>query len=381
MTSNRTDVAVVGGGIFGATAAVELALNGHHVELFERGQDLLLSASGINQYRLHRGYHYPRSSETATDCRDSEPAFRAEFPQAVVDGADHYYAIAAEGSRTSPADYLAFCRRHDLEYEIARPDLLRPEAIGLSIRVRESLFDPIVLRRLVWERLRSAGVEVHLNANVEASDLEGFSQSVIATYADLNRLLPDAAVGRAYQFEVCEKPVVRLPDRYAGSSIVVMDGPFMCFDPLGDTGMFVLGNVVHAIHHVSIGPVPDVPPELQALLNRGIVPNPAITNIERFVDAGLEHFEAFDEAEHVGSMFTIRAVLPGVDVTDARPTLVREIDDRTISVFSGKIDTCIRAAKEVGRLIDARAERRKSEGTRLRKRTRTTNLGDDRGVA
>jgi hypothetical protein len=335
MTSNRTDVAVVGGGIFGATAAVELALNGHHVELFERGQDLLLSASGINQYRLHRGYHYPRSSETATDCRDSEPAFRAEFPQ----------------------------------------------AIGLSIRVRESLFDPIVLRRLVWERLRSAGVEVHLNANVEASDLEGFSQSVIATYADLNRLLPDAAVGRAYQFEVCEKPVVRLPDRYAGSSIVVMDGPFMCFDPLGDTGMFVLGNVVHAIHHVSIGPVPDVPPELQALLNRGIVPNPAITNIERFVDAGLEHFEAFDEAEHVGSMFTIRAVLPGVDVTDARPTLVREIDDRTISVFSGKIDTCIRAAKEVGRLIDARAERRKSEGTRLRKRTRTTNLGDDRGVA
>jgi hypothetical protein len=134
-----------------------------------------------------------------------------------------------------------------------------------------------------------------------------------------------------------------------------MDGPFMCFDPLGTTDRFVLGNVVHAIHHQSVGIFPDVPDGLGELLDQGVVEDPPITNIERFVEAGAEMFEDFDDLDHVGSMYTIRAVLPNVDRTDARPTLVREIDDHTISVFSGKIDTCIRAARKVAKLVDERA--------------------------
>lgn len=347
------DVAVVGGGIFGVTAALELAGHGNRVELFEQGDDLLLSASGINQYRLHRGYHYPRSRETAIDCRDSEPEFREAFPDAILDSDSHFYAIAARQSQVTADQYLAFCRSLDLEFERDRPDLLRPESIALSVRVRESLFDPEALRRIVWERLRATDVRVHLNARADRSDLAGYHQVVVATYAGLNRLLPESAQS-LYQFEVCEKPVVRLPAAYAGQSVVVMDGPFMCFDPLGTTDRFVLGNVVHAIHHRSVGTFPDVPGGLADLLDRGVVEDPPITNIEHFVEAGTEVFEGFAELEHVGSMYTIRAVLPNVDGTDARPTLVREVDDRTISVFSGKIDTCIRAARKVAALVDER---------------------------
>jgi hypothetical protein len=383
MRTPRLRVAVVGGGIFGATAAVELAQHGYRVELFEQADDLLLSASGINQYRLHRGYHYPRSRETATDCRDSEPVFRDSFPEAVLNGTDHFYAIAARDSLTSADQYLAFCRDLELEVEVDRPSMLRPEAIALSVRVRESLFDPAILRRLVWTRLREAGVDVHLNTRIEPEQLEAFPQSVIATYAELNRLLPDAAAQRAYQFEVCEKPVVRLPERYTRQSVVVMDGPFMCFDPLGNTGMFVLGNVVHAIHERSVGPLPEVSPELGALLNRGIVSDPPITNIERFIAAGAELFDGFDEAEHVGSMFTIRTVLPGVDRTDARPTLIREIDDHTITLFSGKVDTCISAAEEVATLVDVRTGRGPTHGRRAGDwpSTRIDISGNDRGAA
>ena len=32
---------------------------------------------------------------------------------------------------------------------------------------------------------------------------------------------------------------------------------------------------------------------------------------------------------------------------DARPTIVRKIDDRTFTIFSGKIPTCVEAAKEI----------------------------------
>ena len=48
-------VAIVGGGIYGATVAIVLARNGHTVTLLERSPDILLGASGVNQCRLHRG--------------------------------------------------------------------------------------------------------------------------------------------------------------------------------------------------------------------------------------------------------------------------------------------------------------------------------------
>ena len=46
-------VAVIGGGIFGITAAFTLSQN-NEVDLFEKNGDLLLAASGSNQYRVHR---------------------------------------------------------------------------------------------------------------------------------------------------------------------------------------------------------------------------------------------------------------------------------------------------------------------------------------
>lgn len=345
-------VAVVGGGAFGATAAIELARNGHRVDLFERLDDLLLAASGINQYRLHRGYHYPRSLATAVECRASELMFRHAFPSAVVGDAEHFYAVAARDSRTSPDEYLRFCDRARLEYQPTTLDLLQPGSVDLVVRVEETMFDPAAMRRLLWEQLRAAGVRVHLGTEATAELIAPYDLAVVAGYSDVNVLGGGGATAPSYQFEVCEKPVVRLPARYAGHSVVVMDGPFMCVDPLAGTDLFVLGNVVHAIHHASIGQRPEVPDELRPLLNRGIVPAPSLTKIGEFIESGHEFFRDFKQAEHVGSMFTIRAVLPGVDHTDARPTLVTRVSDRMISVFSGKIDTCVRAAQRIGEIAD-----------------------------
>src|SRR6266404_5488815 len=92
MTPRR--IAVVGGGIFGTTAAIHLARAGHNVELFEQGPTLLGGASHKNQYRLHRGYHYPRSKETAISCRDDVVSFNDEYQKAVVARpatCPHYY--------------------------------------------------------------------------------------------------------------------------------------------------------------------------------------------------------------------------------------------------------------------------------------------------
>ena len=165
---------------------------------------------------------------------------------------------------------------------------------------------------------------------------------VIATYAKINELLD---VPIEYQFEVVEKPVVKLPDEYKNKSIVIMDGPFMCLDPLGDR--HVLGNVVHAIHETNIGYEPIVSDRLKPYLNRGVIENPPITNIDAFVESGKKYFKDFEKLEHIGSMVTIRTVLKDRDYDDARPTLVRQEGHNIYTIFSGKIDTCVDASNEL----------------------------------
>lgn len=345
---SRLRAAVVGGGIFGVTIAVRLARAGAAVDLFERKSDLLMSASGINQYRLHRGYHYPRSPETVLSAKASEAGFRDEYGAAVIDNPDHYYAIARAGSRTTGDQYLRFCQQFGLEYELARAPVIREEAIEICVRVRESVIDPVRLRALSWERLRHPQIRVHLHRHADEKLLKSYDFAVIATYAALNELVaPISGRPLTYQFELCEKPVVRLPASYRGLSTVIMDGPFMCIDPYGKTGLSVLGNVVHAIHHWNVGVAPEIPDAIGHLLDRGTIPDPTVTKFDLFIDSARSYFREIERAEHVGSMFTIRTVLPDVDATDTRPTLIQRIASNIVAVYSGKIGTCVQAANEV----------------------------------
>jgi len=126
-----------------------------------------------------------------------------------------------------------------------------------------------------------------------------------------------------------------------------MDGPFMCIDPLGDTGLHVMGNVVHAIHSTNVGKFPEYDSKFDGLLNKGIVKNPSITNIDKFIESAKKFFVGMDEVKHIGSMFTFRTVLPNKEEDDARPTLVEKTTDNMFNVFSGKIGTCVDAAEEV----------------------------------
>ena len=86
-----------------------------------------------------------------------------------------------------------------------------------------------------------------------------------------------------------------------------------------------------------------------------MIERPPLTSFPRFRDAAAEFFPDATELEHVGSMFTIRTVLPGLDATDERPTLVTAVDERLVTVFSGKVGTCVRAAEEVAAIVAERA--------------------------
>ena len=301
-------------------------------------------ATGINQYRLHKGYHYPRSKQTAIECKNGLKTFKRKYSDSILkDNIEHLYSISSKDSLISSNEYIDFLKDVKLPYSIINS---MPNT-DLTIKVEEELFDSQVLYNLVNTKLKSNGINVILNKQTNKSDLINYDIVVIATYSKLNDLLENKT---EYQFEVCEKPVVKLPSKYKNKSIVIMDGPFMCLDPYGDTEYHVLGNVVHAIHETNVGYKPKVS-HLKKYLNKGLIKNPKYTNIEKFIKTGEKFFKGFNGLTHIGSLYTVRTVLKNRNHDDARPTLVKKENKNTYSLFSGKIDTCVDAANQLITLI------------------------------
>ena len=277
-------VLVVGGGIFGTTASVALATSGFNVTLHEELDSIMKCASDINQYRLHRGYHYPRSKSTAQECLDGLKSFKRKYGASVVNGnVNHFYAISSRDSMVSKEEYLKFLYEMGLEYNVNEPF----NGTDLTVEVGEELFDSEKLRVQVTQKMKGAGVNVILNKHTTKEDFDDYDYVVIATYAKINELLDESI---QYQYEVVEKPVVKLPKEYKNKSVVVMDGPFMCLDPYKD-GYHVLGHVEHAIHSTNVGDYPMVlNKHIVEYLNNGVIHNPKVTKINKFIEAGMEFF-------------------------------------------------------------------------------------------
>lgn len=348
-------IAVVGGGLFGCTAAIELARVGHSVELFEAGPALLAGASLANQYRLHEGYHYPRSPETGAQCRLGNASFIAEYPEAIIQGARQYYAIARTGSKITADQYETFLKAEGLPYQCVSTPLIDPRSVEAVFLVDERRIDIDVLGCLILERLAHYGVRTHLNCPAWPGMRRNYEHIVVACYSGNNTVMEVLGLPKmTMQYEVCEKPVLRLPNAFQHSGVVVMDGPFCSVDPYAMSDFHVLGHVVHAIHSDHVGIGPKVPAALADHLNRGIMEFPQISNAGRMIDAASQFLPGMKHASHIGSMFSVRAVLPNKDATDERPTLVDEMDHQVIRIFSGKLGTAVEAARQTSALLARR---------------------------
>jgi len=340
-------VAVVGAGIFGCMAAIKLSGAGYKVTLFEKNHSVLSCASGINQYRLHRGYHYPRSKETVEYVKQSSILFEEEFPSAICrDGFDRYYAVSSKGSLITPDQYLTFLESNSLEYEkVDKLPLLVDGSTSLIVKVSENGFDPIQLYMSVVSKLAKSKVLLRTNRVFTLSDKKEFDIVVNATYSDLNMLLEDKD-RLDYQYELCEKPVVQLPAAFSNKSVVVIDGEYCCVDPIGESPTYqVIGHVREAIHDRHIGLTYIVPDEYKSVINRGRTYS-NLSRFDRMWKGFTEYFNA-DSVAYKGSMYTVRTVLPKHEHDDARPSNIIKHNDNMYSIFSGKIGTCVDIANNL----------------------------------
>lgn len=350
-TRNRVGhtAAVVGGGLFGATGAIALAEAGWTVKLFERGPHILRGASAKNLLRLHSGYHYPRSPETGAESLAARNDFLSWFEEAVGPNVPHYYAIAREGSLTSPEAFVEHCNRLGLPWHLEESDLLRPNTTSICVRANEMVLDVQRLREACTARLASSGVQVFTDAVPSRSALDPFDLRVISAYGDNGSILNELGFqAKMFQLELCEVAKVRI-EQTVQQSLVVMDGPFISLTPIG-SDRFLLYHVDHSVHLRETTTHLAPSPRLREMCAAGPLATPPISNFESILHSAREFIDFPTDPVHLGSSFTVRPILPGVDGSDERPTIIDRLDEHTVSVLSGKLGTCVANAHEIVRL-------------------------------
>jgi glycine/D-amino acid oxidase-like deaminating enzyme len=363
--SERPQLAVVGAGIFGAEVALHAAEAGYAVSLFERGPRVLGGASLNNQNRLHQGLHYPRDIETGRQSIRGYQRFVERYPDCVDEGFPNAYFIADEGSRTSPGEFLDFCKRLGVPFEPLAAADFPVEVRGASTGVLcgEGVYDCALLRERVEARLRASEVVVRtgmavaelrdrpngIELRLDDGSVCDADAVVNCAYADINRLtaqLGHPVTEREYEYTVV--PIVRIDMPRVG--VTVMDGPFMTMLPYGKSRDFLLYDVVRTVVARSVDRQLDA-----AWRDPATAPFAGMDRQAFFEDmrAACSRFMPdLARAELAGFLEGPRMVLANNDRTDARPSLINSYGAHYHTVFAGKIDHCVWVAADMVTRLD-----------------------------
>jgi hypothetical protein len=331
-------IAVAGAGIYGATVAMRLAEQGHDVHLFDP-LGVMRAASAINQYRVHAGYHYPRSAETIEETLEARAEFIEAFEPAIVRNSRHYYALPKKDSRTPPDSYESVMQEHGLPLKACRPGWMNFDFIDRCYEVREHIYDPDVLRELVETRIRSLGIRFEQRAFICEMRCE-FDFVVWATYA----MGAGRGTFKIAKFQVAEKILIELPAVLRGIALVVVDGPFTAFDPYGSSSRSLFGSAKNTNHWTTTDADEPVPDPYARLLNESEFKPVAFTRFAEMRKDCCDSVPLAKEAVYLGSRFTIR-VVEDHPASDRRILYVQEGAPGEFHIFSGKVVSAVKAAR------------------------------------
>jgi hypothetical protein len=332
------NIAVAGAGIYGSTAAIRLAERGHRVTLFDP-LGILRAASAINQYRVHSGYHYPRSPETIAETQEARREFIEAYAPAIVHNSQHYYAIPREGSRTSADDYERIMREHNLPLRICRPDWMNFNFIDRCYEVEENIYDPNILGTLVETRLLESKVKFE-RREFQWEMRDGYDYVIWATYG----MGPSGRVFKIAKYQVAEKILIELPEELHHIALVVVDGPFTAFDPYASSQFSLFGSAKHTNHWSTTDPAAEVPEIYRARLNAEKFTPAPDTRFAQMREDCLRTVPAAKEAKYIGSRFTLRMVEDN-PAEDRRILHLQEGQPGEFHIFSGKVVSAVKAAR------------------------------------
>lgn len=111
------NIAIIGAGWYGCHIAAMLKDQCTKLTIYEKNNYLLSEASGNNQFRLHQGLHYARSSATRIQSRDGFLRFSERYPFFAKKIEKNYYLIPKYASNMDFDTYFSIMFSSGLKIE------------------------------------------------------------------------------------------------------------------------------------------------------------------------------------------------------------------------------------------------------------------------
>ena len=225
--------------------------------------------------------------------------------------------------------------------------------------VYEPSFDYNILRVNISKRINKLkNINLIRNANISSISRKDDSNIEInynsfkincdflvnASYASLKDIISMITKNvEEAKFQLVALPIMKYKDCKSMFGMTIMDGNFCSLIPRGNIdGEFILSHVSESVIETEIcKSKPNFKPF------NGIVE-------EKIINESLKYFPILNKMECVDSWITTKMVLPNRNLDDARPSIIIEHENNIVSVFSGKVTTCISSAIKIYDLVNGK---------------------------
>lgn len=333
---------VIGGGFYGCMVALHLHSRGVNVSIIEASDRVLSRASYVNQARVHNGYHYPRSFNTAYRSRFNSPRFIAEFKPAVVDNFTHLYGIARGRSKVSAKQFLTFTRNIEAKIAPAKKEhqsLFNHRLMEQVFEVQEFAFDASILAEILLERLGEDKIPIHYNEKVlkaadglVVTDKNEYKPDIIfnCTYSALEDMLD--APQLKLKHEITEIALVKVPSVFSKMGVTVMDGAFFSVMPFPAEELYSFTHVRYTPHVNWRSGEKQNPYAVLADYHKESRYGFMVRDASRYMPI-------MKDCEYARSHFEVKTVMQANEVDDGRPILFKQhANGRIYSILGSKID-------------------------------------------
>ena len=218
----------------------------------------------------------------------------------------------------------------------------------------EKVLNYFKFKAIVKNKLKQSKVNLYLNTKLKKNQIKNYDKIIICTYSSNNDILNNFLKYKNLKknrYELVEKIIVKLPNKYKKKSYVIIDGKFVCLDPYLGTDYHLLSDVKNSKIEVIKKNKPIFKSFKKKYLNDKIHKNLKISNFKKFIKHSSNYLPFIKKAKYIGSMFIVRALKLNVERTDERTGEIQQIDQKFISVFSGKWNTCVYVANKLDVLL------------------------------
>jgi hypothetical protein len=334
-------ICVVGAGWYGCHITKMLCHLNLDVTLFESESQIFSGASGLNQNRLHLGFHYARNHRTRIQSLTGFSDFKKTYGSLLFPIENNIYAVPQNDSLLDFQTYKGIMSSSGISFnECSNPSFL--EGIEGSIETKEGGISVKLAREFFHEEI---GPNLRLNTRVV--DIEQRANSVIVN-GQVFDFLVDCTWGHLLPlkyvfYEVSLLLVMKRRRHDWDLSVTLVDGDLWSIYGTEIPDLYTVSSVKYTPLHVSACP-------LQA---RDFLANVSLKDLEKakenIVSEVEKHFPSFSDYFNFEN-YQLSIKTKPIALNSDRSCYV-ENEGRIITVLSGKIDNIFYASDLVTRMI------------------------------